>query len=209
MANAVISTIDLLVLAFAVTAVTAGPRARTRDAPAGAIGWVIGLATVVGLANAVVPTLASLREQLPLAQPAMVLGMIALLLAAGLSAGGRRYFLAAEIRPLIALHGWRVVFGALLLATGLSGGLPPAFFWSAALGDTLAGLWAISIWRRASPASNLELELWGFFGLADLLHVLPLAALSLPPFCLTNPDLVRPLLLPSLGVPPLIALHVL
>lgn len=209
MANALISTTNLLVLVFAATAAIAGLRARSSAAHAGAIGWVIGLAALIGLANAFVPALASLRERLPPAQPAMVLGMIALLLAAGLTAGGRRYFRDAAIRPLVALHGWRALFGTLLLAAGLSGGLPPAFFWPVALGDILAGLWAISIWRRARLASSLELKLWSLFGLADLLLVLPQALLTLPPFYLTHPDLARPLMLPLLGVPMLIALHVL
>jgi hypothetical protein len=138
----------------------------------------------------------------------MVLGLTAALLIAGFSAGGREYFRSANVGALVGLHGWRVVFGVFLLLTGLNGGLPASFFWSIAIGDIVAGLWALSLCRRATSASNGELKLWSAFGLLDLFHLLPRAVVTLPPFYAVHQDLLRPILLPLLGVPMLIALHI-
>jgi hypothetical protein len=204
MSNVLIATINLLALMFAAMVAAALNQSRAGLGPL----LIIALAVVIGLANAFLPPLAALRDQLPLAQPLMVLGMTIGLLAIGLSSAGTAFFRATNVRPLIALHGWRLVFGMLLLVAGLAGALPPSFFWSVAIGDIVAGTWAISIWRRNRLASLTELKLWSALGLADLLHVLPRAALTLPPFYLAHPDLLRPLLLPLLGVPILIALHV-
>jgi hypothetical protein len=139
----------------------------------------------------------------------MVLSMTAGLLAVGLSSAGRDYFRIANVKPLIALQSWRFLFGLLLLTAGLIGALPANFFWSVALGDIGVGAWALSIWLRRGLASPIELKLWSAFGLVDLLHLLPRAVITLPPFYATHPDLFRPILLPLLGVPMLIALHIL
>lgn len=170
---------------------------------------IVLIVAAIGVANAYVPTLAALRDNVRLAQPAMILGLTAGLLIAGLGGRGRAYFRTADLGPLIGLHGWRVLFGVLLLIVGLNGGLPANFFWSIALGDILAGFWALSLWRRSNAASAAELKLWSAFGLLDLLHLLPRAILTLPPFYAAHPELFRPALLPLLGVPMLIALHML
>jgi hypothetical protein len=200
--------INLLVLVFALTAVVALVRARRGGAAPRAIAMLILVAAVIGLANACLPVLAALRDRSAAAQPVMVLGLTGLLLWSGRSTGGRAYFRTADVGPLIALHGWRLLFGVLLLLAGLDGGLPARFFWSVAIGDIIAGLWALTLWRRAT-AKTRELKLWSLFGLVDLLHLLPRAVLTLPPYYATHPDLFRPILLPLLGVPMLIALHVL
>ncbi len=205
MSNVLVAAINSLVLVFAaVVGLT-----LTRSSAKGRAGPVIAIAgaTLIGLANGYLPALAALRDQMAIAQPLMVAGMTIGLLAVALSAGGRAVLRTAALRPLIALHSWRVVFGLLLLATGLAGGLPPAFFWSVAIGDIMVGLWAISIWRRRSTGIA-ELQLWSALGLIDLLHVLPRAAITLPVFYAAQPELFRPILLPLLGVPILIALQV-
>ena len=207
MSNGLIVIINLLVLVFAVVAAVTLIRshATARIAPV----LVIALATLIGLANAFLPPLAALRDHFPLAQPLAVVGMSIGLLAFGLSPAGRDYFRTAAVKPLIALQGWRLMFGALLLAAGMLGALPPAFFWSVALGDMIVGAWAISIWRRREPASHTELKIWSGVSLLDLLHLLPRAVIALPPFYAAHPDLFRPILLPLLGVPMLIALQIL
>lgn len=207
--DSVITAINWLVLLFVVALVIAALRARRDRTPTAAILLTTGAAAVIGLSNAAFPPLVALREATLAVQPAMVLGLTTLLTVLGLTGAGRRYFRRAKLSPLIAMHGWRVLFGGSLLAAGLLGGLPPEFFWSVALGDIAIGLWALAIWRRWPDVSGFELKVWSLLGLADLLHLLPRAVLTLPPFYLAHPELERPLLLPLLGVPLLIALHLL
>lgn len=207
MANGLTAIINLLVLLFAV--VVAAALTRNRTPPSTIPTTVIAMATMIGLANAFLPPLAALREQFPLVQPVMVLSLFVGLLAVGLTTAGRDYFRTVNVKPLIALHSWRLLFGLLLLTAGMLGALPPSFFWSVAVGDMLAGIWAITIWRRGGSVSLTELKFWSFAGLIDLLHLLPRAVITLPPFYAANPELFRPILLPLLGVPMLIALHIL
>jgi hypothetical protein len=209
MQNGLIALINILVLGVALIATVTLIRASASSSARSGPIFVIVAATLIGLANAYLPALAALRDQLVFVQPLMVLGMVTLLLTAGLTLRGRDFFRAVHVKPLIGLHSWRVLFGLLLLVAGLMGALPPAFFWSVAFGDIVAGLWAIAMWRRSTLASPTELKLWSAFGLFDLLHVLPRAVVTLPPFYLANPDVFRPVLLPLLGVPMLIALHIL
>lgn len=209
MANTLISIINLMGIVFVISLSCALVRAKGEGVSSTALLSVVALATAFGLMNAWFPPVAALRDQFAFAQPVMVISLVSILLFAGFGARGRSYFQTAQLQPLIALHGWRLLFGTLLLITGLIGGLPPEFFWSVALGDIGVGLWAISIWQREKPASQTELKLWSAVGLADLLHLLPRAIITLPPFYEAHPDLFRPILLPLLGVPILIALHLL
>jgi hypothetical protein len=206
--NSLIALINGLVLLFALVALTACMRARKAGPSPSALALVIGGASLFGVCNAWLPALAALRDHVRPAQPVMVITLTAALLLLGWQGKGAVFFRTATTRPLVALHGWRFVFGLLLLASGLSGSLP-ANFWSVALGDIIAGLWAISIWQRTVPASQRELVAWSAFGLIDLIHLLPRAIIALPPFYQSHPDLFRPLLLPLLGVPMLIAVHIL
>lgn len=209
MTNTLISIINLMGIVFVISLACALVRAKEEGVSSTALLSVVALATAFGLMNAWFPPVAALRDQFAFAQPVMVISLVSILLFAGFSARGHSYFQTAQLRPLIALNGWRLLFGTLLLITGLIGGLPPEFFWSVALGDIGVGLWAISIWQREKPASETELKLWSAIGLVDLLHLLPRAIVTLPPFYATHPDLFRPILLPLLGVPILIALHLL
>lgn len=209
MLNTLISTINLLAIAFTISLAFALVRAKGEGVSNTAVLVVVAATVAFGLINAWFPPASALRDQFAFAQPVMVITLVVILLLAGMSARGHIFFQTAQIRPLIAVHGWRALFGAMLLLTGLNGGLPPQFFWSAALGDIFAGLWAITIWRRKNAASHTELKLWSAIGLTDLLLLPPSAIINLPPFYATHPDLFRPILLPLLGVPILIALHIL
>jgi hypothetical protein len=135
-----------------------------------------------------------------------VLGLMALLTLSSV----QTYFRTSDVHQFVRLGPWRIVYGALLLTMGALGGLPDAFFWSAGIGDILVGIWAIAILTRKSPANERELVAWNLVGVADLLHVLVLGAINLRPFFLGHPDIVPPLnLLPLVGVPLFIALHVM
>jgi hypothetical protein len=159
-------------------------------------------ALVVGLANAHLPGLAAFREQVTVARPLMILGMVLWLGAwAWRGLAGMPGWLVLSVAP------WRVVFGSLLLAMGLAGGLPPAFFWSAAFGDIAVGALGIAL-LATGLAENRTAQLgWHALGLLDLGHVLVLGVLHLGPFYAANPDVSRLGLLPLFGVPAFIALH--
>lgn len=202
MTTYLIIIINLLVFVFAAFAIKALEEVKWARA-------VIVAAALIGFANAYAPPLVALREALPVAQPIMIFAIIGLLLGFALPHAGKIALDQVNARRIIAFHGWRLVFGSLLLVAGLLGALPPGFFLSVAIGDMVAGIWAISIWRRQGPVSKRELILWSLIGLADLLHVLPRAFLTLPPFYTENPDVFRPVMLPLLGVPMLIALHII
>jgi hypothetical protein len=83
---------------------------------------------------------------------------------------------------LVAVHALRVM-GFLVLSAGLSGVLPIAFAGPAGVGDGLTGLAApfvaYTIHQRRRGAQVAAL-LWNMFGLADLIVVAVLCALSTP-----------------------------
>lgn len=108
---------------------------------------------------------------------------------------------------VLRLAGWRVVFGGLLAVIGLYGGLPDEFYVSAAIGDIAVGLWGLALWARGR-ASRRSLIAWNIIGLADLLHVLVVGALYLVPFFQTHPTTPLLGMLPTVGVPLFIALHI-
>ena len=101
----------------------------------------------------------------------------------------RTYWQTAKLEKLVWNGPWRAIYGLALLAIGLSGGLPPEFFWSAAVGDILVGLWAIAILIRGAAVKRGEIIGWNILGALDLFHVLVLGALFLRPFYLANPEI--------------------
>ncbi len=117
------------------------------------------------------------------------------------------FFSGADVFKLMWLGPWRLVFGALLLVSGLIGGLPAGFFWPAALGDMAAGMWSIYILARAPEVRRWELIAWNIFGLADLIDALVQGAIYLRPFFLAHPELPTLNLLPLIGVPLFVASH--
>lgn len=207
-ANLIAAAIDGLIVVFTVHACVALVRARRDGAAPFAIVATILAGLAVGSLNAFVPPFSVWRESVFVAQPAMILGMIAALTLASFAPAAQRYFATADLRPIFGLYAWRAVFGFALLFSGLAGGLPAAFFWSAAAGDILVGLWALSISARGvDRVGHGELLAWNGAGLIDLTHVLALGVANLAVFYAANPDASRLTLLPLFGVPLFIAIH--
>jgi hypothetical protein len=204
----------LVLLSNAFCVVLAGHAALIlrRAAPDAASGrlvmMVVAAAFAVGLANSFLPPLLALRAQVFIAQPAMILGLTLALIAVGATAVARRYFAAADIWTILPIYLWRAPFGVLLLLTGLSGGLPAGFFWTAAAGDIAVGLWALSMLRRRETVGATELTAWNLAGIADFVHVLALGVIHLRGFHAANPEITPLGLLPFFGVPLMLALHI-
>lgn len=156
------------------------------------------------------PTLAAFRlSPAPGGQP---LGIISVVVGfAGLLALPviRDFFRQADLRWLVTMGVWRIVYGAALLLIGVMGGLPPAFFWSAAFGDIAVGVWGVSMMARGLEVSGREVTGWNVVGLLDLAHVLVLGGINLRPFYLANPGADALNLLPMAGVPVFLALHIM
>lgn len=138
---------------------------------------------------------------------AVIVLIVSLLSLLGLSAF-RRYFKHADFTRLIFLGAWRFVYGAILLVIGSYGGLPATFYVSAGMGDIFIGLWAFGLMMRRVSVKQTELVAWNALGVIDLLHVLVLAAIHLRPFFILHSDVPTLNLLPLVGVPLFIALHV-
>ena len=181
------------------------------DGPSGLLlSLPLGLALLWGALWTWVPALAVLRFQPPPAgQAAAILGVVLGLCLLIVGSPARRFFRSARVLPLVALGPWRIVYGLALLGIGLSGGLPPAFFWSAAFGDIAVGLWSLLILMRRDTVTEREILAWNGIGLLDLAHVLALGAVNLRGFYLADPGISPLNLLPLVGVPVFIALHVL
>jgi hypothetical protein len=176
--------------------------------------WTAALLSSAMLTAAAVawyPPLAAIRiEPAPGAQ-VVVVALIAFVAPTALLAVPATRAVLQAINPLsvVRLGIWRAAYGILLLALGLIGGLPVAFFRSAALGDILVGLWALWICTRTERVTDRHLLAWNIFGLIDLLHVIALAVFVLRPYFLANPNAAVLNLLPLVGVPLFIALHVI
>lgn len=170
---------------------------------------LIGAATLAAALSWYPPLVAIRLEPAPGAQVAVVAFLAFGLPAVLLSLPATRLFLA-RIDSLSAarIGNWRVVYGSLLLAMGLAGGLPEDFYRSVAIGDIAVGLWAMWIATRPNRVSDRHLLAWNIAGLIDLLHVIPLAVIILRPFVIANPDAPTLNLLPLAGVPLFIALHI-
>jgi hypothetical protein len=171
-------------------------------------GTALVAALVWGSLWAYLPSMANLRSLPP---PRGQAGAI-LAVAAGFSAlmlfqPVRSFFRTGRIEWLVTLGVWRFVYGSVLLLMGLLDGLPPAFFWSAALGDIAVGLWALTIMARQLDVRPSEITAWNVVGLMDLARVLVLGAINLRAFYLANPDIAPLNLLPLVGVPVFLALH--
>jgi hypothetical protein len=156
------------------------------------------------------PTLSSWRFlPAPAGQAGAILSLIIALNFLRLSPSVRAMFRSIDMSRLVDMGGWRVLYGSALLFIGMQGALPSEFFWSAALGDILVGLWAFTIMVRRPNISRGELIAWNGFGLLDLLHVLALGALFLPSFYQNHPEVPPLNLLPLVGVPLLLVLHIM
>jgi hypothetical protein len=184
-------------------------RAR-RQGPSAALIFIILAATLLwGAAWSWFPALAAFRFLPPPAgQAGAILGLIVALNMLRFAPSVRQMFQSIAMTRLIDLGVWRLIYGAALLAIGLLGGLPSEFFISAALGDIFVGLWAIMMMVRRPNISTREVIAWNMVGLLDLAHVLVLGALYLRGFYLTHSDVAPLNLLPLVGVPLLLVIHI-
>lgn len=205
-----VATIDLLMPVTFATVWWTFWRSRI-DGPSGpwlavplvlALGW--------GALWSFVPALAALRlAPPPGGQAGAILALLASLFGLLLLPATRAFFRQARLETLVWVGPWRIVYGALLMAIGLNGGLPGGFFWSVAIGDIAVGVWACVILARGGRPSTANLVAWNLVGMADLTHALVLGAIHLRPFFLANPEVPALNLLPLAGVPVYLAIHVL
>jgi hypothetical protein len=144
----------------------------------------------------------------PQGQGGAIVGVIATLTILSTFPAARKLFNTIDSLRLVDLGLWRVVYGTALLLIGLQSGLPSEFFWSAAFGDIFVGMWAFAIVVRHPNVKRGEVVAWNVVGLLDLAHVLALGAIYLPPFYTANPTIAPLNLLPLVGVPLLLVLHV-
>jgi hypothetical protein len=201
---------DLMIPITLLTVLFALKRSQANNS----IPWQIVVPIVLALAWGGmwvwVPALAALRLQPPPAgQAAAILGLIVGLCSLLLIRSVRDFFRTASVLSLVTLGPWRIVYGLALLGIGLLGGLPSAFFWSAALGDIGVGLWSLLILSRSKTVTEREVMAWNVVGLLDLSHVLVLGALNLRGFYLADTSISPLNLLPIVGVPVFLALHVM
>jgi hypothetical protein len=208
--GAIVGASDVLMVLTAGSFWLAYRRARRGDARSLVPELAVGVALLWGALWVWFPPLAVLRLAPPpggqvLAIVSIIAGFAALLFVPAV----RAYLGTADLSAFVWMGPWRIVYGAALLLIGIMGGLPAAFFWSAGIGDVLVGAWAITILFRKATVRSTELTLWNAAGLADLLHVLALGAANLRPFYLANPDMPPLNLLPLVGVPLFVGMHIL
>lgn len=168
---------------------------------------VIALALVWALMWSCFPALSEARwAPPPRGQAGAVLGstivLSAILMWAALRNDGRQFATLA-----FRFAGWRIVFGLALVASGLRGDLPAAFFWPVALGDIAVGTLALALSKQRWGTGNPALLAWNLVGLADLVTVLVLGVGVLRPAMASGEAYAPPNLLPLVAVPIFIAMH--
>ena len=93
----------------------------------------------------------------------------------------RAFILAADLRLLTAIQGWRAG-GLGFLALAAHGVLPGQFAWPAGLGDIAIGItapWvALALIRRPAFVSSRFFVVWNLLGILDLVVALSMGALS-------------------------------
>jgi hypothetical protein len=199
---------DILVVVFFISYWQILRTANSAASRPALAGIILGCGLLWGAAWSFVPQLSALRLLPPPAgQAPIILISILSFTSLFMFSKVRAFFSGVDVFKLMWLGPWRLVFGALLLVSGLFGALPAGFFWPAALGDMAAGLWSIYILARAPEVRRWELLAWNIFGLADLVDALLQGAIYLRPFFLAHPELPALNLLPLIGVPLFIASH--
>jgi hypothetical protein len=112
---------------------------------------------------------------------------------------------------LIAAQTWRVV-GIAFLWGMTQGLLDPAFAIPAGVGDILIGVtaipFAIFLWRGYSW-SKYAVVVWSVLGIADLVNAITLGRITNPDFSTSTMATFPWILVPTVGVPLGLALHVL
>ena len=148
----------------------------------------------------------------------VVVPLLAFLTAWRVSAAFRAYVLAADLRFIVAVQGWRVA-GFTFLALWAHGILPGMFAWPAGLGDMAVGVtapWVLAaLLRRADFAASRTFAAWNLFGVLDLVVAVGLGGLSAflangaPGEITTRPMALLPLILiPAYLVPILLMLEI-
>ena len=93
----------------------------------------------------------------------------------------RAYVLAADLRFIVAVQGWRAG-GLTFLALWAHGILPGMFAWPAGLGDIVVGItapWVLAaLLRRPDFAASRTFAAWNLFGVLDLIVAVSLGGLS-------------------------------
>ena len=185
-------------------------RSRVEGPTGGQMAIPLVLALGWGMLWSFVPALAGMRlVPPPGGQAGAILALLVALVGLLVIPAVREFFRTVNPEKLVLIGPWRVVYGGLILAIGLNGGLPQQFFWSVALGDIAVGLWACWIMLAGSRISTRHLVAWNAVGALDLMQVLALGALHLRGFFLANPDIPALNLLPLAGVPIFLAIHLL
>ena len=104
----------------------------------------------------------------PLVPAPVVVGLVGLLAAYGVSRPFRSWVETADLRALTLFHAWRIPAGVAFLMLGAQGAIPSLFATLAGWGDVIAGVLALGapLWHNRSRAHR-----WytGFhlFGMAD------------------------------------------
>ena len=98
------------------------------------------------------------------------------------SAGFRVWVRSLDIRPLILIHGWRML-GLGFVFLGIHGQLSPVFAWPAGIGDAVAAVSAtllgIALYSEKRPGPGY-IYAWSAFGLLDFIVAVGLGVLSRP-----------------------------
>ena len=159
---------------------------RTRVPGASPMPLLVGAVLAVWLAVVVALGVRGLFTTAPGTPPLpILLGVVAPLLvflaAWRTSAAFRAYVLAADLRFIIAVQGWRAA-GFAFLALWAHGILPGMFAWPAGLGDMAIGFtapWVLAaLLRQPDFAASRTFAAWNLFGMLDLVVAVSLGGLS-------------------------------
>ena len=140
----------------------------------------VWLAVVVALGVRGMFTTAPGTPPLPILLGVLV-PLLLFLAAWRVSAAFRAYVLAADLRFIIAVQGWRAA-GFAFLALWAHGILPGMFAWPAGLGDMAIGFtapWVLAaLLRQPDFAASRTFAAWNLFGMLDLVVAVSLGGLS-------------------------------
>ena len=140
----------------------------------------VWLAVVVALGVRGMFTTAPGTPPLPILLGVLV-PLLLFLAAWRVSAAFRAYVLAADLRFIIAVQGWRAA-GFAFLALWAHGILPGMFAWPAGLGDMAIGFtapWVLAaLLRQPDFAASRTFAAWNLFGMLDLVVAVRLGGLS-------------------------------
>lgn len=141
----------------------------TIEMPPGSVRFISAGLAAIGLIWALLVALAAQSGALsalypPLIAPLVAAGIALPAFAYFASPTLRSYFAHIGLRPLTALHVWRIPAALLFFWYGAQGLLPPLFWILAGVGDLIAGLLAIPALRKGLDARAYgRIHGFGFF----------------------------------------------